>query len=93
MIGKRRYKAASSDYFRKDYVSLVRKNKNLREQIDKKMLQVLETPEAYKNLRTPLQSYRRVHVGSFVITFRIDGDFVRFVRVAHHDKVYGLAHD
>lgn len=89
----KKYSPARSDYFKKDYVSIVKKNKSLQEQIDKKVLQILENPEVYKPLKRPLAGYRRVHVGSYVITFRIDGDIVRFVRIAHHDKIYGLFHE
>jgi len=89
----KKYRPARSKQFRDDYVSVVRKNQAMQERIDKKILQILENPEVHKPLKRPLAGYRRVHVGSFVITFRIDGDIVRFVRIAHHDKIYGLFHD
>ena len=93
MIGDKKYKAKSSKYFERDYVSLVRKNRGLQERLDKKILQILRMPDAYKNLKRPLQGYKAAHIDPFVITFRIDGDYVRYVRVAHHDLVYGLVHD
>lgn len=92
MIGKH-YKPKRSKYFEKDYVSLVKKDKGLQQRLDKKILQILGIPELYKNLRRPLQRYKAAHVDPFVITFRIDGDYVRYVRVAHHDIIYGLPHD
>lgn len=88
-----KYKLARSESFKEDYVSIVRKNAGLQKRLDKKILQILENPEVYKPLKKPLQGYKRVHVGPFVITYRIDGIIVRFVRVAHHDKIYGLFHD
>ncbi|MFH1721372.1 MAG: type II toxin-antitoxin system RelE/ParE family toxin [Candidatus Altiarchaeota archaeon] len=87
------YRPARSNLFREDYAAIIRKNKALQERIDKKLLQILKNPEAYKPLKSPLQGYRRVQVGSFVITFRIQGDLVRYVRIAHHDKIYSLFHD
>lgn len=90
---ERKYRPARSEYFKKDYGSIVKKNKPLQDQVDQKILQILENPEVYKSLKRPLAGYRRVHVGSHVITFRIDGERVRFVRIAHHDKIYGLPHD
>jgi YafQ family addiction module toxin component len=87
------YKPKRSKYFEKDYVSLVKRNKGLQERLDKKILQILGMPEAYKNLRRPLQGYKAAHVDPFVITLRIENDYVRYVRVAHHDVVYGLPHD
>jgi len=93
MSPERKYHLARSEYFEKDYVRLVRKNKGLQEQIDRKIVQVLESPESYKNLRRPLQRYRRVQIGPFVMTFRVEGDIIRFVRIEHHDKIYGSPHD
>jgi mRNA-degrading endonuclease RelE of RelBE toxin-antitoxin system len=93
MSPAKRYCPARSKYFEGDYVRLVRKNQSLCEQIDNKIRQVLGCPEVYKNLKRPLSAYKRVHIGPFVMTFRIDGDFVRFVRIDHHDKIYKLPHD
>ena len=89
----REYLPARSEYFKSDYVRLVRKNRGLQEQIDKKILQVLDNPESHKNLKRPLQLYKRAHIGPFVMTFRIDGNIVRFTRIEHHDKIYSLFHD
>lgn len=89
----RRYLPTRSNHFKKDYHSLVRKNRGLQKRIDKKILQIIENPEVYKPLRRPLHGYRRVQVGPFVITFRIDGEYVRFTRLAHHDEIYALPHD
>jgi len=93
MIANKIYNPKRSEFFKKDYLRIIRKNKGLQDKIDKKILQVLETPHSFKNLKRPLQGYKRTHIGPFVITFRIDGDFVRFVRFEHHDKIYGLPHD
>lgn len=90
---ERKYRPARSEHFRKDYAKIIKKDKSLREHVDKKILQILENPNVHKPLRRPLAGYRRVHVESFVITYRIDGDLVRFVRIPHHDKIYDLPHD
>ena len=43
----------------------------------------------YKNLRKPLQNYKRVHVrSSFVLIFRYENDKVVFCDIDHHDKIY-----
>lgn len=89
----KKYLPARSNYFKKDYHSTVRKNAGLQKQIDKKILQIIENPNIYKPLRRPLQGYRRVQAGPFVITFRIDGEYVRFTRLAHHNEIYKLPHD
>jgi len=87
------YFPARSEYFKEDYARLVRKNKGLQEQIDKKILQVLKNPNSHKNLKRPLQRYKEAHIDPFVMTFRIEGNVVKFVRIEHHDKVFGLPHD
>lgn len=41
-----------------------------------------------KNLRHDLADYKRVHVGSFILVFRVGGDTIIFERFAHHDDAY-----
>ncbi len=87
------YFPARSKYFEEDYVRLVKKNKGLQERIDKKILQVLKNPNAHKNLKRPLQRYKEAHIDPFVMTFRIEGNVVKFARIEHHDKIFGLPHE
>ncbi|MBI2146611.1 addiction module toxin RelE [Candidatus Woesearchaeota archaeon] len=50
-----------------------------------------ETIDHYKNLRSPLQHLKRVHIkGSFVLTFRYieSEDKVVFYDFDHHDRIY-----
>lgn len=82
-----------TERFKKDYQSLVRKNMGFKKQIDKKLNQILDDPHVYKSLRKPLAGYKRVQVGSYVITFRIEREYVIFTRLAHHDEIYGLFHE
>ncbi len=43
----------------------------------------------YKNLRAPLQHYKRVHVhSSFVLLFKIESNTLIFRYYDHHDNVY-----
>lgn len=42
----------------------------------------------FKNLRGNLKEYKRVHVGSFVLFFKLKGDVIIFDRFAHHDDAY-----
>ena len=43
----------------------------------------------FKNLKKPMSDYKHVHVGSFVLLFRIEDDTIIFDRFVHHDKAYG----
>ena len=60
------------------------------ERVKKKIVEILEYPQHYKPLGNLLKNYRRAHIGSFVIVFRIieDQKIVRFVAYAHHDDIY-----
>ena len=45
----------------------------------------------YKNLRKPLQNFKRVHIDAhFVLVFKYekDKDIVYFYDFDHHDKIY-----
>jgi len=42
----------------------------------------------FKNLRGNLKDYKRVHVGSFVLLFKIEGNTVVFGQFKHHDDSY-----
>ncbi|MFH1311071.1 MAG: addiction module toxin RelE [Nanoarchaeota archaeon] len=47
--------------------------------------------EHYKNLRAPLQDFKRVHIDkSFILTFKYDktNDRILFYDFDHHDKIY-----
>ena len=56
----------------------------------KKILEIVENPHPYKNLKSPLQHLRRVHFGSFVLTFSVDETqkSVFFEDFDHHDAIY-----
>lgn len=50
-----------------------------------------ESLEHYKNLRAPLNNFKRVHVGkSFVLVFKYDktNDKIIFYDFEHHDNIY-----
>lgn len=48
------------------------------------------TIDHFKNLRHDLSGYKRVHVGSFVLFFKVfkAENFILFDRLAHHDDAY-----
>ncbi len=68
--------------FKKDIVSF--------EYINKKIKEILENPHHFKPLRAPLQNYRRVHIGNFVLVYSIDEKrkTVIIERYKHHDEAY-----
>ena len=72
---------------------LARKDKKKYEIICKKISEIIscENIDHYKNLKFPLNSFKRVHVdNSFVLTFKHDktSDKIMFFDLNHHDKIY-----
>ncbi|PIV70014.1 MAG: hypothetical protein COS08_02485 [Euryarchaeota archaeon CG01_land_8_20_14_3_00_38_12] len=70
---------------------LTKKNKKQVDIISKKMNEVVKNPHHYKNLRAPLQNWKRVHVDKhFVLTFSVDEKTktVIFEDYEHHDNIY-----
>jgi addiction module RelE/StbE family toxin len=57
-------------------------------QIQKKLIELVEHPDHFKPLRNILAGYRRIHFGSYVLIYKIDGDIVRIISLDHHDKSY-----
>ncbi len=71
-------------------LKLSKKDKIQYEQILKKIDEVINSLDInhYKNLRNPLQSYKRVHIGHFVLLFKVDDNTIIFRHYDHHDSVY-----
>lgn len=69
-----------------------RKNNSLFKAVQKKILQIAsldkDSLQHFKNLRADLKDYKRVHVGSFVLMFKIQEDTIIFAKFCHHDEAY-----
>ncbi len=57
----------------------------------KKIKQILENPQAFKPMRNKLKGLWEVHVGSFVLFYKINESTktVEIYRYAHHDDAFG----
>ena len=72
---------------------LFKKDKKRYEIIWKKINEIINTSniEHYKNLRSPLNEFKRVHIDkSFVLTFKYDKarNKIAFYDFDHHDNIY-----
>ena len=69
---------------------LAKRDKKLYAAVQKKMAQIAENPYLGKPLRGLLKGKRRVHVGHFVLIYRIDEEEHRVILLefAHHDEAY-----
>lgn len=73
------------------FFKLAKKRPKQLEIIYKKIEDIRLSPHRYKNLRSPLQHLRRVHIDkSFVLVFSIDetNKMVTIEDYDHHDDIY-----
>jgi len=84
-----------SQEFRKSveriFFKLAKKNPKQLEIIYNKITEILKDPHRYKNLRSPLNHLKRVHIDKhFVLVFSIDqgSNKVIFEDYDHHDNIY-----
>jgi YafQ family addiction module toxin component len=69
---------------------LAKKDKISSIYISKKIKEIQDNPYHFKPLKKPLQSYRRVHIGNFVLVYSIEENTKTVIieRYKHHDQVY-----
>ncbi len=73
------------------FSKLSKKDKRQMEIISRKIEEILQNPNHYKNLRAPLQHLKRAHIGkSFVLVFSVDENTktVTFEDYDHHEVIY-----
>ncbi len=76
---------------KKKLVKLGTRNPKQAESIVKKSEEIVIDPNRYKNLRAPLNHWKRVHIDKhFVLTFSIDEDTKTVILedYDHHDNIY-----
>ena len=78
----------------KDFIKLAKKNPTLLRLVYKKIKEITSGDDVahYKNLRSPLQQLKRVHIDkrTFVLVFSIDEikKHIIFEDFDHHDNIY-----
>ena len=74
----------------KTFKKLLKKDRKQLEAINKKIEQILSDPFQFKPLRHPLEGLRRVHIGSFVLIYKVteNPSVVKIVKYTHHDEAY-----
>jgi len=78
---------------RKKFVIFYKKDKKRYKILMKKIQEIINSKniEHYKNLRTPLQNFKSVHIDKhFVLIFKYNKneDTVHFFDLDHHDKIF-----
>ena len=77
-----------SSQFEKSMKKLKKKDKTMFNQIQKKLIDIVQNPERYKTLGNVFAGYRRIHFGPFVLIYKIENNIVRIISLDHHDKAY-----
>jgi YafQ family addiction module toxin component len=73
------------------FFKLAKKNPKQLDIINKKINEIRQNPQHYKNLKKPMQHLKRIHVNSnFVLLFSVDeaSKVVIIEDYDHHDKIY-----
>jgi len=72
------------------FSKLVKKDRVSFDYISKKIREIRESPYHFKPLRKPMQNFRRVHIGHFVLVYSINEEnkSVIIEKYEHHDTVY-----
>ena len=84
------YSPQSSPLFDKNFKRLTKKNPVLKERTLKKIREILQNPEIGETLTQNLAGYRSVHVGNWLIIYKILVEEIWFVNVDHHDYAYNI---
>lgn len=85
------YVLAVRPSFERALSKIAKKNPKQVEAILKKVDEILEDPHRYKNLRRPLNHWKRVHIDKhFVLTFSVDNNSKTIILedYDHHDNIY-----
>ena len=82
------YQIKFSEEFEKTMLKLIKRNPELFRQIQKKLSELVEYPEHYKPLRNILAGFHRIHFGSYVLIYTIEGEVIKIMKLEHHDDAY-----
>ena len=69
---------------------LAKKDPDRLEAIAKKLEEIVNNPHRFKSLSSNMKGFRRVHFGSFVLTYSIDEENKAIILedYDHHDNIY-----
>lgn len=85
------YDIKTTSHIDRIFVKLSKKNPKRMIIIDKKVEEIIQNPNRYKNLRAPLNEWKRVHIDKhFVLAFSVDEEnkIVTLEDYDHHDNIY-----
>ena len=77
-----------SKEFAKILEKMAKKDRLEMKKIETQVFKIIANPLIGKPLRNVLKNYRRVHIDSFVLIYKIENDEITFMDYDHHDRVY-----
>lgn len=90
------FKLKITDKLKKKLDKLAKKDRTLALIFKKKIIEILNknsvTINIYKNLKSPMNEYKRIHLtDNYILLFKVDikENRVTFVDIGHWDYVYG----
>jgi YafQ family addiction module toxin component len=85
-------KISISDELKQTMTKLTKRDIALFRRVQKKITQISDCDETtihhFKNLRRGMSNYKRVHIGNFVLLFKVEKDIIIFDRFVHHKEAY-----
>ena len=67
---------------------MAKKDRSGLRKVEDQIYKIISNPLVGKPLRNIMKNYRRVHVGPFVLVYKIENERITFVDFDHHDKIY-----
>lgn len=74
--------------FKKILEKFAKKDRPGLKKIEDQIYKIISNPLVGKPLRNIMKNYRRVHIGSFVLVYKIENEEITFADYDHHDRIY-----
>lgn len=88
MGNDRKARVVFSIEFKKILDKIAKKDKSGLQKIETQIYKIIANPLIGKPLRNVMKNYRRVHIGSFVLVYKMESETITFMDFDHHDTVY-----
>lgn len=88
MENKQKMSFVFSIELKKILEKIAKKDKSKLKQIEDQVYKITSNPLIGKPLRNIMKNYRRVHIGAFVLIYKIENEEIMFADFDHHDKIY-----
>ncbi len=84
------YQVIADPQVQKRLRKIFKKDKSIYGHLKKKLVKLGQNPEIGKPLKNVLKNKRRLHIGSYVLIYKIDNEnkVIKLLEFDHHDKAY-----